>query len=264
MAETAASLAFYSVFSLFPLLGLLVGITSYIIPQDRVGSLLLDVLASILPVSIDLISANIQRFLHLRGTISLVGIIGLAWAASNVFTIIVHHINQAWEEAHVRTFLQKRLIALAMITVIVVLFGILWLVTAILDFLTKQGIYIFGAGSIVFSPIWKLLSLGASPVIAFLIFFILYRWVPNTRVRSSEAAWGALVVTAVWEITAGAYSWYIGSGLSAYNLLYGSLATLAVLMLWFYINSLILLYGAYLCASIARWRAKPTLTPTPG
>jgi uncharacterized BrkB/YihY/UPF0761 family membrane protein len=60
------------------------------------------------------------------------------------------------------------------------------------------------------------------------------------------------VVTVLWEITSAAFPWYIASGLVYYDLLYGSLTVITVHMLWFYLNSQILLFGAYLSSAIAQ------------
>jgi membrane protein len=144
--------------------------------------------------------------------------------------------------------------AIGMIVVIILLVGVLWIFTGLFDLLAQLNIPVLSDTHIRASIGWKLITVAASPLFGFVVFFVLYRWVPTTRVKMSEAAWGALVVTVLWSVTGLLFSWYLGSGLASYNLLYGSLAALAVLMLWFYLNSLILLFGAHLCASIAKWR----------
>ncbi len=81
---------------------------------------------------------------------------------------------------------------------------------------------------------------------------ILYRWVPKTKVRWSEAFGGAIfAVIAEWAATS-VFSWYLSSGLSRYNLVYGSLGALISFMTLIYIINLIVLFGAHLSAAIAR------------
>jgi membrane protein len=82
----------------------------------------------------------------------------------------------------------------------------------------------------------------------------MYRWVPNTRVKWSEAFWGALVATPAGEIATDAFSWYLSTGIVRYELVYGSLGTVVVLMLRIYIGALITLFGAHLSAAVARHR----------
>jgi len=249
-AEAAAGLAFYALFSVFPLLGILVTAVSYFVPQDQWFGVLLDFLTPIFPLSGTLIADNLERFIRLRGTIGVIGTLGLLWSASNVFSILVHHINNAWEKAKLRSFFQKRLIALGLIAGLVALFSFFWMVTWLLGVLAEMRLPVLSDPAIYQSLPWLLLTEAIPPLIAFAIFFVLYRWIPTTPVHWSEAAWGALAVTILWEITGGLFGLYIGSGLVAFDVLYGSLAALAILMIWFYVNSLIVLFGAYLCAKI--------------
>jgi len=79
----------------------------------------------------------------------------------------------------------------------------------------------------------------------------LYRWVPSALVRWPEATVGALVATGAMEVTTRGFSWYLRSGLARYELIYGSLGAVVALLLWIYLNSLILLFGAHLSAAVA-------------
>ena len=62
---------------------------------------------------------------------------------------------------------------------------------------------------------------------------------------------GAAVAAVGWELANGAFKWYLTSGLARYQLVYGSLGALIALMLWIYISSIIVLFGAHLSATIA-------------
>ncbi|MCB0242252.1 MAG: YihY/virulence factor BrkB family protein, partial [Anaerolineae bacterium] len=53
------------------------------------------------------------------------------------------------------------------------------------------------------------------------------------------------------QIVNAGYSWYLSSGFSRYELLYGPLTTIIVLMFWFYLTVLIILVGAHLSAALA-------------
>jgi membrane protein len=81
----------------------------------------------------------------------------------------------------------------------------------------------------------------------------LYRWLPNTEVLWSEATWGSLIASAGTFMATSIFSWYLGSrsGLTNYNLVYGSLGAIVALMFWIYLLSYIILFGAHLSSSIA-------------
>ena len=69
----------------------------------------------------------------------------------------------------------------------------------------------------------------------------------------------ALLAALVSQVVNAGYSWYLGSGFSRYELLYGPLTTIIVMMFWFYLTVLIILVGAHLGAAIARRMGLPPL-----
>lgn len=88
-------------------------------------------------------------------------------------------------------------------------------------------------------------------LLLFITLLVLYWWLPLTKVRWVEAAWGALISSlGISAITAG-FTWYLESGLSNYNLVYGSLGAIVALLFWIYLLSLIIFAGAHLSAAIA-------------
>jgi len=114
-AETASSLAFFGFLSLFPLLGVLVTVLSFFANEGQIQRILIETLRPVFPASSSLIQENLQRFIELRQTFGLIGIVGLLWSASSVFTILTYNINSAWEKARLRSVLQRRLIAIGFI-----------------------------------------------------------------------------------------------------------------------------------------------------
>ncbi|MEE8390351.1 MAG: YihY/virulence factor BrkB family protein, partial [Anaerolineae bacterium] len=104
------------------------------------------------------------------------------------------------------------------------------------------------------TPLWTLLLAVISRTFVFFALLGLYRWVPNTKVKWSEAFWGALVAVPAGEIATNGFSWYLSSGIVQYELVYGSLGTVVALMLWIYIGAVIVLFGAHLTAAVTRHR----------
>ncbi|MGD8967642.1 MAG: YihY/virulence factor BrkB family protein, partial [Anaerolineae bacterium] len=93
--------------------------------------------------------------------------------------------------------------------------------------------------------IWKWLSSGLPAVGTFLAALGLYRWVPNTEVKWSQALSGASFVAVAWEGARRGFARYVRSSLVNYPLVYGSLGGVMALMLWIYVSSwLALFWGA--------------------
>jgi membrane protein len=88
-------------------------------------------------------------------------------------------------------------------------------------------------------------------------FTFLYIFIPNTRVKLSAALTGGLIAGILWESVSFGFASY-ASGASKYHLVYATFATAMLLMIWLYLNWLILLIGA----SIAFYRQHPEVVAT--
>jgi membrane protein len=90
----------------------------------------------------------------------------------------------------------------------------------------------------------RALSLGGLTGIAasWLLFFLLYWLVPNTKVRRRAALAGSLVAAALWELAKWGFKLYVTEAVP-YSALYGSLGLIPLFLLWTYLSWLIVLFG---------------------
>lgn len=254
-AEAAGSMAYYAIFSLFPLMLVLVTVGSRVLENVQVQQQVLEAITGAIPVSRELVQQNIQRMLELRGAVQIVALLGFLWSATGVFTTVARNINRAWPQARARNFIRRRLVALGiMVAGLGGLLVLSLLSTAVLNLLPQFNIRLWGDVAIYQSTLWTWLSYLVPWVFSFLLFLFLYYWVPNVRVRWSEALWGALVAAIGWRGATAAFAWYLSSGWANYDLVYGSLGAVVALMVWIYISSLIVLFGAHLSAAVASRR----------
>src|SRR6266540_7409718 len=114
-AQASAGLAYYSIFSIFPLLLVFIAAGSYFIDTNQVFNVVTQFIQQALPVSRQIINENLQQILKARGTAGIISILTLLWSASGMFTSLAYNINLAWPRASRRNFLQSRLIGLWMI-----------------------------------------------------------------------------------------------------------------------------------------------------
>lgn len=255
-SEAAAGMTFYAVFSLFPLLAVIVTITSLFLSQQQTTTLLLTYISPVFPISRTLILENIQRFVHQRGTFGLVGAVVFFWSASGVFFILAQNINRAWEKARVRSYIQERLVGFALTGLILGLLVLGLIVTTGFNVLVRLQPSFLRNWLNDLNPLWQAGTELAAFLLTFGVFLFLYRYIPSVEVRYSEAVWGALLVSCGWALVSAVLAWYFRSGLAQYNVLYGSLAAPVVLMLWLYLNNIIILFGAHVCAAISKRRHK--------
>ena len=100
------------------LLLFLVAVGSHFLESAQAYQVVVDFMTEVLPVSHQLIERNIQEVLEMRGTIQIVGLVGLLWSGMGIFLSLEHNINRAWPEAQERNFLMQRLVALVMVGVL--------------------------------------------------------------------------------------------------------------------------------------------------
>lgn len=248
--EAAASISFYTLFSLFPVLLIVVAVNSFILESLQVQEQILETILKFFPVaSQEIINTNMQQIFQARGAFGITGLIALVWAATCVFTTLVHNLNRVWIDAPAQNIFRARLIAFSIIIFLVVLLPLFFLAKAAIHLISDWNLQL--AGRINISSFSQILSNIIIYIFICMTLMILYRWVPKTKVRWSEAFGGAIfAVIAEWAATS-VFSWYLSSGLSRYNLVYGSLGALISFMTLVYIVNLIVLFGAHLSAAIA-------------
>ncbi len=250
-SEAAAGLAYYALFSLFPLTLLLAALLGYILSSDVAYARASTFIRSIFPFSGGIIDKNLQAVFKERGAIGIVGLLGLLWAASGYFTVLANGVNLAWPKIKLRGFVQSRLVGLAMMGALFLLLLLSLFSTTLISLLpylqTGNASSQSGSGQ---SLGWIILIRLVSALFTYLLFLLLYRWVPNKTVPWKPVLIGSLVAAIAWEAAKLIFAWYLSSGLARYATVYGSLGTLIALLVWIYFSNLIFLFGAYLVASL--------------
>ena len=252
-AQAAAALAYYLFFSVFPLLLVLVALTSSFLKSEDAFRSAVDFVIQVIPVSQNLIEQNMQTVLDQRGTVGLIGGVAALWSASGAFATLANNVNRAWETSAARGFLKKRLVALAMVGALASLLLLSLASTALINVLPEFQVPLLGETTSIYeTTAWQILSRLVPLLFTGLMFVALYRWVPNTAVTWKAALWGAAIAAVGWELAKSVFSWYLSSGLVQYELVYGSLGTVVALLFWIYISAQITLFGAHLSAVINR------------
>jgi membrane protein len=249
-AESAASLAYYAIFSLFPLLLLFIAAGSYFLDSAQMYETVTQLAQQAIPISTRIINENLREVLEERETVGIIGLVTLLWSASGVFTNLAYNINLAWPRARRYSFLQKRLMGVRMIAG---LSGLL-ILAIILDWLSNLLLFMHITNVSFYDlSLWRLFSRVSSWLTVFLLFFALYRWIPAVYVRWRAAFWGALFASTAWKIATAGFAWYVTSGFGRYQLIYGSLGAVVALLFLIYLISMITLFGAHLSAAINGW-----------
>ena len=249
-AQASAALAYYTFFSIFPLMLAFIAGGSYFLDSHQVFSTVTQFIQQVLPISRQVINENLEEILQQRGTAGIVSLLILLWSASGMFTNLAYNINLAWPRARRRNFLQNRLIGLWMIVGLIGLIGF----SLVLGWLTARlPLMNLDRASPAVVIALRLFSALGSWLMIFLVFLMLYRWIPRLRVRWNATMWGALIASLAWKAAIAGFGWYLGSSFGQYQLVYGSLGAIVAFLFLIYIISIITLFGAHLSAAIESW-----------
>jgi len=239
----AAALAYYGLLSVFPLLLLLITVASRGVTPEIAEAEVLTVVERYIPVARSLVERNIRVVLAARGTISVVAIIGLAWSASSLFSALIRSLERVWEAETGRTFWHHRLLSLALVIAILVLFTVSSLLSAFLGLLPRLIASLIPFGSIVILRSWQYIPAVVPMVLDVLLFVALYRVLPPGR-PAWPAVWaGAILASVGWNGAKVGFAWYLAN-FARYGLVYGTLSTLVAFLFWLYLSGVILLLGA--------------------
>jgi membrane protein len=247
--QAAASIAYYVIFSLFPLLLVIITAGSFFLKSEQVYFKITQLIQQSIPAAYTLINDNLHQVLEQRGTVGVIGVITLLWAASGGFINLAYNINLAWLEAPQRNFLQGRLLAFEMIGSL----SLLFFLSIILDWICNL-LHVFDIPFASFMELdfWRWFSSVFSWLTIFLLFFGLYYWVPTVNVRGNAAFWAALITSVAWEFSTALFSLYLRSRFGRYELLYGSVGALVAFLFLIYILATVILFGAHLASAIDR------------
>ena len=242
----AASIAFWGLFSMFPMVLAVIIITGDFLSYDT----LIDRIGNAVPVSQEFLTdtlINISNDWPYTGTAAA---IGLVWASLSVFSATRKGVNAAWAIFKPRPFFRERVIDFSLMLGAWFIFIISLSITPIIEFSRSTS-----GNRGAWDGTWLLLTWGLPLLLTFASFSSLYKFIPNTRVQWKDVWPGAVIAAISFEVLRHGFVWYVAR-LSIYNLVYGTAATMVVLLAWAYLSGVILLFGAVVASRINKLRRK--------
>ena len=243
LVTCAASCAFYSFLSLFPLAALAASLVPCVGIDQRVLFRFLDRIAPVAVAALlKTILSNVYENVFPALPISL---LVLLWSAAQAFSELLKGMAAMAAPCCQTGYLKRRLRAILMTAA---LLTTLLLSLAMLIFGARiallLGIIYPGLAGLLRLVLWLRYLVMAA--LLWLLFVFLYRSIPGQRLSFQEVRWGAALAAAAWIVFSALFSLYAGR---LFDLtLYGSMAAMALTMLWLFYCQYILLAGAGLCA----------------
>ena len=235
--STAAHGAFFLLISFLPFVAFLLTLLQQIHFAD--GVTLIEAALGIFPDSVaDYLESLLPSPLHSGGVLP-VAVIAAVWSSSMGMLAVIKGLDQIYEVPETRGFVRLRVIAV----VYVILFAFVLIVAAaLLVFGTSIYRFLLERSSAFLAPILMKFKSLAGFVMLFGFFTLLYTGVPRRRVKLSHNLAGAAFSAAGWVLFSFFFSIFV-ERFSDFSI-YGSLATLVILMFWLFSCMYIMFLGA--------------------
>lgn len=249
--QMAGALAYYTVFSLPPVLVVAIIIAGLVFSRQAVEGHIESEMATLIGTEAaeqiqTMISSASQRLRGGEGLLpTLLGAAALVFGATGAFAQLQKALNRAWEvqpdpdRSGILTFLLKRLLSFGMILGT----GFLLLVSLVLS----AAISALGTGIQEFLPaipidLPTVLDLVVSTVVITLLFAAIFKILPDARISWSDVWVGSGVTAALFVVGKVLIGFYIGR--SNPGSMFGAAGSLVLVLLWIYYSSMMLLLGA--------------------
>lgn len=251
----AAALAYYTVFSLAPLLIIVIAIAGAVFGQQAARGEIVGQIESLVgqqgAQAIQTAIENANRPSAQGGIASLISVIVLIFGASGVFAQLQDALNTIWEVKvkpgrGITGFIRKRLLSFAAVLGIGFLLLVSLVISAVLSGISHYFSNLLPGADF----IWYLLNIIVSFAIITLLFALIYKYLPDVKIRWKDVWIGAAMTALLFVVGKYALGLYLGRG--SFGSTYGAAGSLVVLLAWVYYSSLILFFGAEFTQVYAR------------
>jgi membrane protein len=248
----ASAVSFNFFMAMFPAIIVLFTMIPYVPISGFQGSLL-DVMRNLIPEQIfgtveDTLFDIINRP---RGGLLSFGFFLTLYFATNGVSSIIEAFNQTYHTIETRSFFRQQLVSIALVLVLalllIVAISLITIGPIVISWLNERGLLPRGRFTFEIIIVLKWII----TLFMFLIMYsTLYYFAPARKKDFRFISAGSTFATLATILTSVGFNFYVNN-FSRYNTLYGSIGTLLVFLLWIYFNSIILLIGFELNASIS-------------
>jgi len=246
--QLGAALAYYTVFSLAPLVLLLLAVVGFLFHDDPAGAWqkITEQMSYFLDQSaIDVVQGIAQKASQPdKGLLATtIGILLALFGASGVFGQLQNALNTIWgvkakPGLGIGAFLRARFLSFAMVAGVCFLLLVSLVIESLLKSFSAYVQAMFPGGIVVALVVYSIFDF----IVVVLLFASIFKVLPDVKIQWRDVWIGAVMTTILFAIGKWALGLYLGSGTAASA--YGAASSLITLLLWIYYSSQILLFGA--------------------
>ena len=245
----AAGVAYYAVFSLFPLLIGLIAILNLLPASEIRQAQLTEFVSEYLPGSEGLL----KRDLEVGGALGVIAIFGLLWSGSAIFGAVARVVNRAWDIQKDRPIYIGKPRQMGMALVVGLMFLTSLGASTFVSIAEEYALADLPAPAFLVETSGRVFLQVVSFSLMLFTFLMIYKMLPNTKTYWRYVWPGALLAAVLFEIGKASFLLYV-ERFASFQDAYGSAGDVLVLLLWVYVSSLILILGAELNSEYGRLR----------
>ena len=251
----ASSLAFNFFLAFFPSIIVFLTLIPYI-PIEGLQDTLMELLSAVLPPSTNEITFTTLDDIinNPRGGLLSLGFILALYFSTNGINSLIEAFNSSYHIREIRPLIQQRILSLGLTlllsVMLIIAIGLIIFGTVVVHYLVENSIITSSAADLIIYGKWMVML-----TMLFCGISILFHLGPALKSKWKLFSPGSIFATIFIIITSIGFNYYI-QNFSQYNKIYGSIGTLMIILLWMYFNSIILLTGFELNASISNAKKK--------
>ncbi len=240
----AAAISFYAILSVLPLFLLFISVSGFIIHSStQAFQAVTELLLKLFPASTVEVFSILYDLIQRKTVFGLIGLAGLAWAASRIFSAVENAMNIVWKVPKGRAYWHSKFISLLLVPVSVLIMLSSLAFTAFYTVAKDLRVPLIGLRVSEAAFASKLFAVLLPLILGVILFFLIYKIIPSRKVTTKAALLGAVYASGLWEVAKLLFDIYI-KNYANFQKIYGSFGTLVVMFFWFYYSAFILIMGA--------------------
>ncbi|MFH1829737.1 MAG: YihY/virulence factor BrkB family protein [Pseudomonadota bacterium] len=243
----AANISFYALLAVIPIGLLMVSIAGYFLGASQEAfQRIVEVATDVLPVGRDVFVANLQSILDQRASLGIYGILFLVFISTILVASVERALDVVFSTPTRRNFFHSRMLGIALIFWITLLFSMPTMVGVLEGLLMRYG-FDFPLSDLMTGKFYFFL-------VAFLSYLMLVVVVPNRKVFIRYALIGGVLFSVSIGVAKFLFSSYMSFSMQRYNIIYGSFTAAVLFVVWIYYLSVLMLLTAEIVAALQERR----------
>jgi membrane protein len=255
----AAAISFYATLSFIPLFLVFMSVAGFVLhSSDQALAAVTTLLIKTFPASTTSVFKILSDLMQRKTVFGLIGLAGLTWAASRIFSAVENAMNIVWKVKKGRAYWHSKFLSLLLVPIAVLIMFSSVAFTAFYTVAKNLTIPLIGLKVSEATFASKLFAILFPLILGFILFFLVYKIIPYRKVNTKAALIGALCSSVMWEAAKLLFDIYI-TNYAHYQKIYGSFGTLVVMFFWIYYSAFIILIGAEIGSNYEEVRERLSL-----